>query len=186
MLWRTEPRTPVCGVEQVLQLQYRVQWLSDDVGVRNDAAQVTLQLAGFSFSLSAETLMLSRPPTISRSTPPAQRWSRPGTLGKHQASWTKASDSHSSTPGPLARRGVQPAAPCRDQRVVPLSDAVQVSRVLGEFPKPDPSLLRRESWLTSCDSGGEHTKSPSVTTRPSAMEHPARPYTGCDQQKTAR
>jgi hypothetical protein len=31
----------------------------------------------------------SRPPTIPRSTPPAQRWSRPCTLGKHQANWTK-------------------------------------------------------------------------------------------------
>jgi hypothetical protein len=44
-------------VEQVLQLQYRVHWLSDDVSVRNDAAPVTLQLAGFSCSLSGETLI---------------------------------------------------------------------------------------------------------------------------------
>src|SRR5215207_1331565 len=60
MLWPTEvapaPRTTVCGVEQVLQLQYRVRWLSDDVSVRNDAAPVTLQPAGFSCSLSVETL----------------------------------------------------------------------------------------------------------------------------------
>ena len=55
MLWPTEPRTTVCGVEQVLQLQYRVRWLSDDVSVRNDAAPVTVQLAGFSCSLSGET-----------------------------------------------------------------------------------------------------------------------------------
>lgn len=57
MLWPTEPRTTVCGVEQVLQLQYRVRWLSDDVSVRNDAAPVTVQLAGFSCSLSGETLI---------------------------------------------------------------------------------------------------------------------------------
>ena len=56
MLWPTEPRTTVCAVEQVLQLQYRVRWLSDDVSVRNDAAPVTLQPAGFSCSLSVETL----------------------------------------------------------------------------------------------------------------------------------
>lgn len=57
MLWPTEPRTTVCGVEQVLQLQYRVRWLSDDVSVRNDAAPVMVQLAGFSCSLSGETLI---------------------------------------------------------------------------------------------------------------------------------
>ena len=44
-------------MEQVLQLQYRVRWLSDDVSVRNDAAPVTVQLAGFSCSLSGETLI---------------------------------------------------------------------------------------------------------------------------------
>jgi hypothetical protein len=44
-------------VEQVLQLQYRVRWLSDDVSVRNDAAPVMVQLAGFSCSLSGETLI---------------------------------------------------------------------------------------------------------------------------------
>jgi hypothetical protein len=57
MLWPTKPRTAVCGVEQVLQLQYRVRWLSDDVSVRNDAAPVMVQLAGFSCSLSGETLI---------------------------------------------------------------------------------------------------------------------------------
>jgi hypothetical protein len=57
MLWPTNPRTTVCGVEQVLQLQYRVRWLSDDVSVRNDAAPVMVQLAGFSCSLSGETLI---------------------------------------------------------------------------------------------------------------------------------
>ena len=57
MLWPTKPRTTVCGVEQVLQLQYRVRWLSDDVSVRNDAAAVTVRLAGFSCSLSGETLI---------------------------------------------------------------------------------------------------------------------------------
>ena len=57
MLWPTEPRTPVCGVEQVLQLQYRVRWLSDEISVRNEAAPVTVQLAGFSCSLSGETLI---------------------------------------------------------------------------------------------------------------------------------
>ena len=44
-------------MEQVLQLQYRVRWLSDDVSVRNDAAPVTVQLAGFNCSLSGETLI---------------------------------------------------------------------------------------------------------------------------------
>jgi hypothetical protein len=57
MLWSTEPRTTVCGVEQVLQLQYRVHWVSDDISVRNDAAPLTVQLAGFSCSLSGETLI---------------------------------------------------------------------------------------------------------------------------------
>ena len=57
MLWPTKPRTTVCGVEHVLQLQYRVRWLSDDVSVRNDAAPGTVQLAGFSCSLSGETLI---------------------------------------------------------------------------------------------------------------------------------
>jgi hypothetical protein len=57
MLWPTNPRTTVCGVEQVLQLQYRVRWLSDDVSVRSDAAPVMVQLAGFSCSLSGETLI---------------------------------------------------------------------------------------------------------------------------------
>jgi hypothetical protein len=68
MLWPSKPRTTVCGVNQVLQLQYRVRWLSDDVSVRNDAAPVMVQLAGFSCSLSGEILMSSRPPTIPRST----------------------------------------------------------------------------------------------------------------------
>src|SRR5215207_11233544 len=57
MLWPSKPRTTVCGVNQVLQLQYRVRWLSDDVSVRNDAAPVMVQLAGFSCSLSGETLI---------------------------------------------------------------------------------------------------------------------------------
>ena len=57
MLWPTKPRTTVCGVEQVLQLQYRVRWLSDDVSVRNDAAPVMVRLAGFSCRLSGETLI---------------------------------------------------------------------------------------------------------------------------------
>jgi hypothetical protein len=41
--------------------QYRVRWLSDDVSVRNDAAPVTVQLAGFSCSLSGETLIAEPP-----------------------------------------------------------------------------------------------------------------------------
>ena len=40
--------------------------------------------------------------------------------------------------------------------VVALSDAVQVSRVLGEFRSPTRRCPRREAWLTSCDSGGDH------------------------------
>jgi hypothetical protein len=101
MLWPTEPRTTVCGVEQVLQLQYRVRWLSDDVSVRNDAAPVTVQLAGFSCSLSGETL-IAEPSSDYSSVDAARAALEPAcTLGKHQASWTKASDSHSSTPGPL-------------------------------------------------------------------------------------
>ena len=57
MLWPTKPRTTVCAVDRVLQLQYRVRWLSDDVSVRNDAAPVMAQFAGFSCSLSGETLI---------------------------------------------------------------------------------------------------------------------------------
>lgn len=37
--------------------QYWVRWLRDDVSVRNDAAPVMVQLAGFSCSLSGETLI---------------------------------------------------------------------------------------------------------------------------------
>jgi hypothetical protein len=119
MLWPTKPRTTVCGVEQVLQLQYRVRWLSDDVSVRNDAAPVKVQLAGFSCSLSGETL-IAEPSSDYSSVDAAQ----------------------------------QPAVAIDD--VVALSHAVQVSRVLGEFPKPARRCPRREAWLTSCDSGGEH------------------------------
>ena len=57
MLWPTKPRTTVCAVDRVLQLQSRVRRLSDDVSVRNDAAPVMAQFAGFSCSLSGETLI---------------------------------------------------------------------------------------------------------------------------------
>jgi hypothetical protein len=40
--------------------------------------------------------------------------------------------------------------------VLALSDAVQVSRVLGKFPKPDPSLPTERSVAYELYSGGEH------------------------------
>ena len=116
MLWRTEPRTPVCGVEQVLQLQYRVQWLSDDVSVRNDAAQVTLQLAGLSCSLSGETLIAEPSSTISRSTPPAQRWSRLCTLGEASSELDQGLRFSFKYTGSAVHEVASSQQPCRDRR----------------------------------------------------------------------
>jgi hypothetical protein len=88
-------------VEQVLQLQYRVRWLSDDVSVRNDAAPVTVQLAGFDCSLSGETLIAE--PSSDCSSVDAARAALEPALHAWEASseLDQASDSHSSTPGPL-------------------------------------------------------------------------------------
>src|SRR5215212_1612292 len=116
MLWPTEPRTPVCGVEQVLQLQYRVQWLSVDVSVRNDAAPVMVQLAGFSCSLSGETLIAE---------PSSDYFSVDAARAALEPAWHAWGSIKRAGPRPpiliqvhrvrCARGGVQPAARGRDQ-----------------------------------------------------------------------
>jgi hypothetical protein len=143
MLWPTElaPCTTVCGVEQVLQLQYRVRWLSDDVSVRNDAAPVTVQLAGFSCSLSGETLIAE--PSSDYSSVDAARAALEPALHAWEASseldqGLRFSFEYTGSAVHDVASSQQRAVAIDD--VVALSDAVQVSRVLGEFPKPDPSL----------------------------------------------
>ena len=141
MLWPTEPRTTVCGVEQVLQLQYRVRWLSDDVSVRNDAALGTVQLAGFSCSLSGETLIAE--PSFDYSSVDAARAAFEPALHAWEASseldqGLRFSFKYTGSAVHDVASSQQRAVAIDD--VVALSHAVQVSRVLGEFPKPDPSL----------------------------------------------
>ncbi len=141
MLWPTKPRTTVCGVEQVLQLQYRVRWLSDDVSVRNDAAPVMVQLAGFSCSLSGETLIAE--PSSDYSSVDAAR----AALEPALHAWEASSELNQGLRFSFEYAGsaVHDVASSQQRAVaiddvVALSHAVQVSRVLGEFPKPDPSL----------------------------------------------
>jgi hypothetical protein len=141
MLWPTNPRTTVCGVEQVLQLQYRVRWLSDDVSVRNDAAAVMVQLAGFSCSLSGETLIAE--PSFEYSSVDAAR----AALEPALHAWEASSELNQGLRFSFEYTGsaVHDVASSQQRAVaiddvVALSHAVQVSRVLGEFPKPDPSL----------------------------------------------
>jgi hypothetical protein len=58
--------------------------------------------------------------------------------------------------GPLCMRWRPASSPVAIDDVVALSDAMQVSWVHGEFRSPTRRCLRREAWLMSCDSGGEH------------------------------
>jgi hypothetical protein len=158
MLWPTEPRTTVCGVEQVLQLQYRVRWLSDDVNVRNDAAPVTVQLAGFSCSLSGETLIAE--PSSDYSSVDAAR----AALEPALHAWEASSELNQGLRFSFKYTGsaVHDVASSQQRAVaiddvVALSDALQVSRVLGEFPKPDPSLPTEGSVAYELRlPGGEH------------------------------
>jgi hypothetical protein len=128
-------------VEQVLQLQYRVRWLSDDVSVRSDAAPVMVQLAGFSCSLSGETLIAE--PSFDYSSVDAAR----AALEPALHAWEASSELNQGLRFSFEYTGsaVHDVASSQQRAVaiddvVALSDAVQVSRVLGEFPKRDASL----------------------------------------------
>ena len=128
-------------MEQVLQLQYRVRWLSDDVSVRNDAAPVTVHLAGFSCSLSGEALIAE--PSSDYSSVDAAR----AALEPVLHAWEATSEldhglrfSFTYTGSALHDVASSHERGVAVDDVVGLHDAVQMSRVLGEFPKPDPSL----------------------------------------------
>jgi hypothetical protein len=82
--------------------------------------------------------------------------SGPG-YGKHQASWTKASDSHPNTVGQLCTTW-RPASSALSRSTM-WSHWVMRCRCHGYsagFRSPTRRCPRREAWLTSCDFGGEH------------------------------
>jgi hypothetical protein len=109
--------------------------------VRNDAAPVTVQLAGFSCCLSGETLIAE--PSSDYSSVDAARAALEPALHAWEASseldqGLRFSFEYTGSAVHDVASSQQRAVAIDD--VVALSDAVQVSRVLGEFPKPDPSL----------------------------------------------
>jgi hypothetical protein len=121
--------------------QYWVRWLRDDVSVRNGAAPVMVQLAGFSCSLSGETLIAE--PSSDYSSVDAAR----AALEPALHAWEASSELNQGLRFSFEYTGSAVHAVASSQQravaideVVALSDAAQVSRVLGEFPKPDPSL----------------------------------------------
>ena len=123
----------------------------------NDAATVTVRLAGFSCSLSGETLIAE--PSADYSSVEAARAALEPALHAWEASGEldqglRFSFKYTGSAVHDVASSQQRAVAIDD--VLALGHAVQVSRVLGEFRSPTRRCPRMEAWLTSCDSGGEH------------------------------
>lgn len=131
----------VRNVDELTQLRYRVDWLSDGVTVSPDAPPLTVELAGFTCTLVGGAL--TAVPTLPQSSvdnarsvlePALHAWEASAELGSGLP-FSFTYSGHTSIQRDQGRAG---AVLVGDTLVV--TDEVQVERVLGEFPPPDLTL----------------------------------------------
>jgi hypothetical protein len=134
------------GVAQVVEMHYRVRWL-DDVRLAQGAPPLAVDLAGFECRLDGDTLTAkprSQYPTVEDARtvldPALHAWEAHCELDLgHRFSFTYSGCTIGDLLSPKQR-----AMAISD--LMAMTDHLQVSKVLGEFPPPDPSLVTESDF----------------------------------------